>query len=96
MGFFNNLRKIITGTKEKAGDFRGAASRAEMKVDNAVDKSKRAADTTVDNTANDTKRAADKADNAVDSVAGKSKRAADKADNAVDNDEAASDELKKE
>ena len=96
MGFFDNLRKIITGTKEKAGDVRGAASRAEMKVDNAVDKSKRAADTTVDNTANDTKRAADKADNAVDNAAGKSKRAADKADDAVDNAEAASDELKKE
>ena len=96
MGFFDNLRKIIMGTKEKASDVRGAASRTEMKVDNAVDKSRRAADTAVENTADKTKRAANKADNAVDRAADKTKRVANKADNDVDNAETASDELKEE
>lgn len=44
MGFLNKLKKGILGTKEKADDVKGAAARAEKKVDDAADKTKRAAD----------------------------------------------------
>jgi chemotaxis regulatin CheY-phosphate phosphatase CheZ len=54
MGFLDKLKKGILGTKEMADDVKGAAAKAEKKVDDAADK---------------TKRAADKADNAVDDAA---------------------------
>ena len=54
MGFLDKLKKGILGTKENAEDVKGAAARAEKKIDDSADK---------------TKRAADKADNAVDDTA---------------------------
>lgn len=44
MGFLDKLKKGILGTKEKADDVKGAAASAEKKVDEAADKTKRAAD----------------------------------------------------
>jgi phage-related minor tail protein len=65
MGFLDKLRRGIAGGKEKAGEAKDAAARAQRAVDDSADKAKRE----VDESADKAKRAADKADNAVDDAA---------------------------
>jgi F0F1-type ATP synthase membrane subunit b/b' len=65
MGFLDKLKRGIAGGKDKAGDVKDAAARAQKAVDDSADKAKRA----VDDSADKAKRAADKADNAVDDAA---------------------------
>ena len=54
MGFFDKLKRSISGGKEKADDAKDAAARAQKTVDDSAERAK---------------RAADKADNAVDDSA---------------------------
>jgi len=44
MGFFDSLKKVIRGGKEKADEAKIAASKAEAKVDETVERAKRAAE----------------------------------------------------